>query len=267
MKYKPTRGAKEKLGRPLGSKKRPKHSVVPTTQPTLIDMMDPDYENPALDNVKAFCENTVEKALRTITKELKGLEHTFQRALEYESARISKLEKETKDLRRVCTSLEAKVISLEGQVKTQCDALNKQERLSRRNNFRVVGLKAEPREDTMALAHKILGEIGLTNPKLERAHRDGRTTEERDRHLLIKVSFYQDKIQVMKDAREKLKDRPYFVVDDLTLQDLKEKRKYSKVVSELYSKGTKLRFIAGRWRDRSGAPFNFTNILASNGED
>ena len=45
----------------------------------------------------------------------------------------------------------------------------------------------------------------------------------RDRHLLVKLSFYQDKINVMKKARQALAGKNYYIVDDLTKADLMER--------------------------------------------
>ena len=93
--------------------------------------------------------------------------------------------------------------------------------------------------------------------KVERAHRDGRRMDGRPRHILIKLLSYRDKVDIMRRARETLKNERYFIVDDLTPMDLAEKKKWNKKVQELYRNGTKLRFYAGKWRTAGGVVFNF----------
>ncbi|KAJ8022991.1 hypothetical protein HOLleu_38044 [Holothuria leucospilota] len=61
----------------------------------------------------------------------------------------------------------------------------------------------------------------------------------------------------MKNARRYLANETYFVVDDLTLKDLKEKRRWKNEVSQLFANGTFLHFSGGRWRTRDGRPFAF----------
>ena len=71
----------------------------------------------------------------------------------------------------------------------------------------------------------------------------------------MKTSSYDEKVAIMKSAREALKEDPFYFVNDLTKRDLEQKRKYKKEVQDLYSKGTKLRFYAGQWRGNGGVPY------------
>ena len=56
----------------------------------------------------------------------------------------------------------------------------------------------------------------MKDTRIERAHRDGRTQSSKIRHLLVRISFYQDKAQIVKTARNLLQEKPYDIVDDLT---------------------------------------------------
>ena len=58
-------------------------------------------------------------------------------------------------------------------------------------------------------------------------HRPRNRGPNRPRHILIKVLKYQDKIEIMKNRKECLKDDNYYIVDDLTRKDLEEKQKWS----------------------------------------
>lgn len=77
----------------------------------------------------------------------------------------------------------------------------------------------------------------------------------RERHVLVKLSFYQDKAFIMQNARRALADKEYYIIEDLTPSDLKEKRSFK--VQALYAAGTKLRFTAGCWRGSDGKPYIF----------
>lgn len=76
-------------------------------------------------------------------------------------------------------------------------------------------------------------------------------------HILVKMLSFQDKVKIMKEARLKLLGTPYYVVDDLTPEDLKEKRKWKEELKQLYDSGTKLRFVAGKWRAGEGIVYQF----------
>ena len=64
----------------------------------------------------------------------------------------------------------------------------------------------------------------------------------------------------MKQAKSALKDVGHFIIDDLTKADLAEKKKWAKQVKELYDKGNKLKFSAGKWR-MNGQAFTFREAV------
>ena len=197
-------------------------------------------------------------AIAKITSELKKIRKDFTKALDKHKKNIEALKKENASLKEKCNLLETKVTGLERSRDEHSQLLNKQERFSRRNNFRIVGYQQEDNEDCLKIASKVLEKVGLHNCSLERAHRDGKQVRNRPRHILVKVSFYQDKVRVLKGARQALSAENFFIVDDLTKIDLIEKRKWSQKVSELYANGVRLRFSGGCWRQFDGKPYDFS---------
>ncbi|PIK35262.1 hypothetical protein BSL78_27913 [Apostichopus japonicus] len=193
-------------------------------------------------------ENAVEKAIHGMSSELLKLKKNFERELKLHSEEINKLKSENSKL---CADLGNRVTSLESSLDLHSSLLNKNERFLRKNNLRIVGYKTQPSEDCLEITKEVLKKVGIQEAKLERAHRDGKAVQGRSRHILVKLSFFQDKLFAMKYAREKLKGSDYFITDDLTLTDLKEKRRWAKEVSDLYKSGTKLRFQRGMWRRRT----------------
>ena len=61
----------------------------------------------------------------------------------------------------------------------------------------------------------------------------------------------------MKSQRDKLAKESYYMTDDLTYDDLTEKRKWTAAVQELYQNDVKLHFSAGKWRNQAGVPHVF----------
>ena len=79
------------------------------------------------------------------------------------------------------------------------------------------------------------------------AHRTGRYVPSESKQTIVKFSSIEDKHNIMKNSKRMLSGQPCYIVDDLTQQDLKEKRKWLPNIKTLYEKGTKLRFSAWKW--------------------
>ena len=99
-----------------------------------------------------------------------------------------------------------------------------------------------------------MNEFTSKDIKIELSHSDGRKMHGKDRHILAKVYFYQDKMDVIKNVKQAQRGNSVYVIDDLTPLDLKEKKIYIEHVSYLYSTGVKLRLYNGRRRLNSGKP-------------
>ncbi|KAI8496725.1 hypothetical protein Bbelb_253800 [Branchiostoma belcheri] len=87
-----------------------------------------------------------------------------------------------------------------------------------------------------------------------------RYTQSKDKtpqHIIFKLNSYQDKVNIMKVARVKLKDENFYVTVDLTATDLQEKRKWRENVKQTYERGLKYRFYNGYWRDGKGKSVSF----------
>lgn len=199
----------------------------------------------------------IEKAIKGVSAELRNLEKDFQRELRVHAEEIASLKAENQDIRKQCKEINDRISNVESQYETHSMLLNRQERYSRKNNLRIVRYTTENDEECMAIAKSVYDKIGKPDCIIERAHRDGRPVEGRNRHILVKLSFFQDKLFILKNARKKLEQDTFFITDDLTPADLKEKKKWATKVSDLYRNGTKLRFQRGQWRLADGRPYNF----------
>ena len=140
------------------------------------------------------------------------------------------------------------------------DKLNKAERNSRRNNFRIIGVMEKQKENVFEWTMKLLvDKFGFVEPQIERAHRDGKKLEGQPRHILVKMLRYKDKTMILKQARGTLQGAPFHICDDLTKPDLDEKRKWKTQVQEAYKRGLRYRFYSGKWRTLQGAIVNFNH--------
>ncbi|CAH1274705.1 Hypp5396 [Branchiostoma lanceolatum] len=188
-------------------------------------------------------------------KELKNkvdlLEDSVNSSFEFVHGRLEDLEKNN-------VALEKKVDKQGEAIEFLLDKCNTLERFSRRNNFRIVGVPVEKGERCIEKVEKILREdFHLDNVAIERAHRDGRGLQGKPPHILVKMLSYRDKTSIMIKARDVLRGKDYYMVDDLTREDLKEKKKWKSHVAEAYEKGEKCRFFAGKWRGKDGQAKKF----------
>ena len=208
---------------------------------------------------KSF-ERMIRDAVDSFMDKLHQLEVNVEASLDFERKRVDDLIENQDGMKKKMKTMEKEIAELRLEVEKNKVASNKSERFSRRNNVRLVGVPEAPqgvREDPVTMVEEILHSKFKIATKVERAHRDGKKVDGRPRHILLKFLSYREKVDIMRRARETLKDETYFITDDLTPTDLEEKRKWIKQVQELYNKGTKLRFYSGKWRQAGGIPFNF----------
>ena len=156
-------------GRPLGSKNKKKHheshsqrGATPfqlRTSSSLTQLTASDYEVSDDDVSVNTGLQGLDSAIQNITTELKNIRSEFAKSLEEHAKLISSLKKENS------------ILSKKVEEKKQSDhdqSLNKLERHSRRNNFRIVGVKEERAEDCLRITTDILEKMGLPSPKLEK---------------------------------------------------------------------------------------------------
>lgn len=179
--------------------------------------------------------------------------------MEFQSKRIDDLEAAMQCNDKSMEELSRKVKSTEHSLQAAYAEINKLERMSKRNNFRIVGIPPVPNENCEDI---FLSTVlpNFENPpviQVERCHRDGRDRPERPAHILVRCLSYKDKVYIMKFCRKALAGQSYFIVDDLTRTDLLEKRKFANQVRDLYNQGVKLRFSGGKWRCSDGKPHTF----------
>ncbi|KAJ8045073.1 hypothetical protein HOLleu_08002 [Holothuria leucospilota] len=209
----------------------------------------------ALDNFK----RVVEQSVSSLHDGINQLKVDLGQAIEFQAKRIDDLESKMADILSDHTNFNTKITQLENALAQKDEDINKLERMSRRNNFRIVGYPMSQGENVETIVqNEIIPLFGDSQEMVvERCHRDGRGANGRPPHILVRCLSYRMKVNVMKNRRIALSGKDYFVVDDLTKTDLAERKKWAGQVKQLYERGTRLRFSGGKWRDGEGRPFNF----------
>ena len=209
-----------------------------------------------------------EQFVRGGIAEIKSMLEEFKVSLEFQAQRTTSLEQRVDPLEKKVTDLEKQLQQQELLIRKSLEADNKQERFSRKNNFRIVGLKEGNNENPMEMAKTVLQRhFGMENPRVERAHRDGpKMAPDKPRHFLVRMLSYQDKRHILSQQRNALAETEMFIIDDLTKSDREEKKKWKTEVQEAFSAGIRYHFSSGKWRDRKGnlAPFYNTQMRRGN---
>ena len=209
-----------------------------------------------------------EQDMRSGIAEIKSMLQDFRVSLEFQAQRTTDLEQRVDPLEKKVKDLEKQMQQQELMIRKAAEADNKQERFSRKNNFRIVGMKEENNENPMERAKFVLNRhFGMENPRLERAHRDGpKMAPDKPRHFLVRMLSYQDKRYILSQQRNALAETGMFIIDDLTKPDREEKKRWKSEVQEAFSAGIRYHFSSGKWRDRKGnlAPFYNTRMHHGN---
>ncbi|KAJ8021596.1 hypothetical protein HOLleu_38844 [Holothuria leucospilota] len=126
-------------------------------------------------------------------RSISNLEHDLGKALEFQSKRIYVLESKMADANKECDELHEKVAVLESSLESSFAEINKSERMSRRNNFRILGIpvtEGEVCEDLVK--EKVFRFFGDDlDIKIEHCHRGGRGFAGRPPHIVVRCLSYQ----------------------------------------------------------------------------
>ena len=104
---------------------------------------------------------------------------------------------------------------------------------SRRTNLRILGIKEDPRESWEEYENKLYDlledklEVDTSNIIIERAHRVGEKSNDKERAIVVQFSFYKDKINILRNCK-KLKGTKISIFEGFsqeTMQIRKEKWK------------------------------------------
>ncbi|KAJ8025888.1 LINE-1 retrotransposable element ORF1 protein [Holothuria leucospilota] len=186
-------------------------------------------DSPAWKSAIETFENVVTKTLKELQASIKKLDVDLGNAIEFQSQRIDDVEDKMAAIETECAQFRDKISALERDLATKDADINKMERMSRRNNLRVVGIPTSPNEDCEELLRTNVFSLFKEVPEVvvERCHRDGRGSRNRPPHILVRFLSHRSKTFFMRNRRAALKGQGFFIVYDLTKSDLHEKKKWT----------------------------------------
>ncbi|KAJ8035456.1 hypothetical protein HOLleu_22689 [Holothuria leucospilota] len=127
--------------------------------------------------------------MKKISQNPKVIDDEVRGVIDNHTKQIKDLQTKNKRLDERASTLEGKIQDLQREKESHADQINKQERFPRRNNLRIVGFKSEAEENPIEIAKEVFTNAGVENCRIERAHRDGRVVEGRNRHISLRFLF------------------------------------------------------------------------------
>ncbi|KAJ8040019.1 hypothetical protein HOLleu_14203 [Holothuria leucospilota] len=217
---------KRPRGRPPGSQKKKKgeQANVQSSLSSSLAFSLPNITNLPVEEEGSDSESltgsmlaNLDSSIERIFKELKAIRHEFKRKLKHHEEQINELREENAALSERCGALESKIRNLEASLDKHASLLNKQDRFSCRNNLRIVEIKTETGENCIETARNVMTKVGVPDCRNEQAHRDGKQYRGKDRHILVKLSYYQDKFQLSETDDMLCKMKPTILLTTLPL--------------------------------------------------
>ena len=118
-----------------------------------------------------------------------------------------------------------------------CRKLVDLEDRSGRNNLRTLGIKKDPRESWEECESKIYDlleeklDMDTSNTTIERAHRVGEKSNDKERAIVVQFSFYKDKINILRNCK-KLKGIKISIFEDFSQESMQTcKSKWKEVLA------------------------------------
>ena len=180
------------------------------------------------------------------TKKIEDLE----KGVTFQDNRLDDLEKRDREIQDSIDSHTKRAKDTEDSIKSLQSKLVVLERYTRGFNLRFLKVKEKPRENSRDLLCELLKD----NMKLkdgddpaqwiEYAHRTGGTRDGAPRQLIARFHSRVVRSRVIRELRAAKPD--FIVLDDLTPEDLKEKRRVAPAMEKLYRAGKEPRFFSGR---------------------
>ena len=128
-------------------------------------------------------------------------------------AETEELRSENTRIKQKLDALEEKVMSINISQTHYGEELNNHERFSQRNNIHILGMRFSPNENCISKSTEYQSNLLQRDVKIERAYRDGRAPCGKDRHILVRCSFYPDKCNIPKPAKASFN---IYIIEDLT---------------------------------------------------
>jgi len=182
-------------------------------------------------------ENAILQQILTGQDSIKLSLAAIEEKLKRQDIQQTKTEERLKDMAN-------KQNDMEDVISRLTQKINSMERKQRERNVRLIGVAEQRGEDCHQLVTRILNLDLNMNPVVEVAHRTGRLTQ-RPRHIIFRVGYVNDKIEILSRQFQALRNKPYFLVEDLTKMDYETKKSLKPEMDRARREGKRFRFING----------------------
>ena len=157
---------------------------------------------------------------------------------------------EINDIFKRNTQLEDDLSYAIDQLELAKDHCNRLERFSRENNLRLLNFGEDRNENPLDIVKRVAAKIGLRNCEIMKAHRTGKNAviggRTMPRQIIFKCLRHCDKHFLITNQRQKLSDVPFFLIDDLTDQDLQTRRSLKDVIDNAVKEKKRWKFRNGK---------------------
>ena len=168
------------------------------------------------------------------------------KTLDCESERINSYSR-VGDIERDLTAQKSETDHMAALVNTLQSQVLDLQRYTHSFNIRIFGIPEAQGESCKDIIDGLLkNKFGINQPAIENAHGTGSNTENKPKQIIARFHSRFTHCAVMVSAGEKLQGTGIRFVDDLIPADLEEKKRLKSLITDLYNKNMKPRFIQGR---------------------
>ena len=183
-------------------------------------------------------QSKIEEQMTTIT--------TLRQEMTSVTSRLSEVEKQLQNTRdSAAAQQQSGQQSGSGDTASLQEHVNRIERKQRERNLRLIGVQESPQEDCYDIVYSVIyDELGIGGT-VEAAHRVGRRGP-KPRHIIFRVDHVDTKMNILTCQRQYLRDRDYFIVEDLTKQDYNKKRSLKPQIDQARRENKRWSFRNGK---------------------
>lgn len=190
-------------------------------------------------------------AMATEVNEIKITANELRASVEYTQEEVDNIKVDIASTKTELAEVKVSNTSLSNEVQSLKSKLLALERYSRNYNIRIGGVLESYGKDCMPHVVSILGKLGYSEVscrnQIEIAHRTGRKTLKRPRHIIFKCFSRPFRADVLRQGkRNRAIFNDIYFIEDLTKEDQDLKQKALPLMSAGYEDGKKVTFRAGK---------------------
>lgn len=188
---------------------------------------------------------------------LESTQRDLENSLTFVSSTVDKLQIDQKNMDASIKQFQKEINNIESmhrdiqtsnneRLKSISEAQLKAERFSRSFNLRFGGIPEKKDENPITEIKKVLAShLKIDETVIENAHRIGQHRNGSTRHIIAKLLYRPQRMDILVKARRALDQTSFFNTEDLTPEDFKKKSLLRPVMNAAYREGKRPRFRNG----------------------